>query len=66
MSDQLALVEPHGWNRRSCGNGSKGQRPYDWAWTATASERRHLLVRRKISDPAELAYYIASVPAHYV
>ena len=62
----IGLVEPHGWNRRSCGPGSKGQRLYDWAWIATASERHQLLIRRKISDPSELAYYIAYVPEHYV
>lgn len=62
----LGLVEPRGWNRRSCGNGSKGRRLYDWAWIATASPRHHLLVRRKISDPAEKAYCIAYVPDHYV
>ncbi len=50
----LGLVESRGWNRRSCGNGSKGRRLYDWAWIATASPRHHLLIRRKISDPAEL------------
>jgi SRSO17 transposase len=62
----LGLVEARGWNRRSCGNGSKGRRLYDWAWIATASPRHQLLIRRKISDPTELAYYIAFTPAHYV
>jgi SRSO17 transposase len=62
----LGLVEARGWNRRSCGNGSKGRRLYDWAWIATASPRHHLLIRRKISDPSELAYYIAYVPALYI
>ncbi|MBR7827563.1 IS701 family transposase [Actinospica sp. MGRD01-02] len=62
----IGLVEPPGWNRRSCGNGSKGRRLYDWAWIATASKRHHLLIRRKISNPSELAYYIAYVPEHYV
>jgi SRSO17 transposase len=61
----LHLVEPRGWNRRSCGNGSKGRRLYDWAWIATASERHQLLIRRSIST-GELAYYLAYVPAHYV
>jgi SRSO17 transposase len=61
----LHLVETRGWNRRSCGNGSKGRRLYDWAWIATASPRHQLLIRRKISDPAELAYYIAYVPDRY-
>jgi SRSO17 transposase len=62
----LALVEPEGWNRRSCGAGAKGPRYYDWAWIATASQHHHLLIRRSISDPAELAYYLAYIPAHYV
>jgi SRSO17 transposase len=62
----LNLVEPRGWNRRSCGNGSKGRRLYDRAWIATASPRHHLPIRRKISDPGELAYYIAYVPDHYI
>jgi SRSO17 transposase len=46
----LGLVEARGWNRRSCGNGSKGRRLYDWAWIATPSPRHQLLIRRKISD----------------
>ena len=62
----LWLVEPRGWNRRSCGDGSKGRRLYDWAWIATTSERHHLLIRRKLSNPSELVYYIAYVPEHYV
>ena len=61
----MGLVEPRGWNRRSCGNGSKGRRLYDRAWIATASPRHHLLVRRKISDPSEAAYHIAYVPDRY-
>jgi SRSO17 transposase len=61
----LALVEPEGWNRRSAGAGAKGPRYYDWAWIATASERHHLLIRRSISDPTELAFYLAYVPEHY-
>lgn len=61
----LGLVEARGWNRRSCGNGAKGRRLYDWAWIATASSRHHLIVRRSIST-GELAYYLAYVPDHYV
>lgn len=61
----LGLVEPHGWNRRSAGNGSKGRRLYDWAWTATSSPSHHLLIRRSIST-GEPAYDIAYVPDDYV
>ena len=62
----LALVEPAGWNRRSCGAGAKGPRYYDWAWIATDHPRHQLLIRRSISDPSELAYYYAYAPEHYV
>jgi hypothetical protein len=58
----LALVEPEGWNRRSCGAGAKGRRCYDWAWIATDHPRRWLLIRRTISDPSELAYFCAYAP----
>ena len=40
------------FERRSCGNGSKGPRYADWALTATASPRHFLLIRRLISRPA--------------
>jgi hypothetical protein len=30
------------------------------------SPRHHLIIRRKIGDPSELAFYIAYAPAHYV
>jgi SRSO17 transposase len=58
----LALVEPTGWNRRSCGAGAKGPRYYDWAWIATDHPRRQLLIRRSISDPSEIAYFYAYAP----
>ena len=62
----LGLAERPGWSRRSAGAGSKGPRHHDWAWIVTASPRHHLLIRRSISNPGELAYYLALVPEHYV
>lgn len=59
------LVGPAGWNRCSCGNGAKGRRLYDWAWVALDDPRHHLLIRRSISDPAEIACYLAYVPDDY-
>ncbi len=62
------------WKRRSCGNGSKGPRVYDWA-AATLPEdgteppgwSRYLLVRRSTAPNAkgelELAYYLCAAPA---
>ncbi|MEV0597554.1 IS701 family transposase [Nonomuraea cavernae] len=52
-----------GWQRLSCGDGAKGERRYDWALIATASPRHHLLIRRSISRPSELAFYLCHTPA---
>lgn len=64
----LGLVKPTGWNRRSCGNGAKGRRLYDWAWIALDDPHHHLLIRRSINNPGELVYYhyLAFVPDSYL
>ena len=74
-ADVLAAHAPdQAWKRRSCGNGSKGPRVYDWA-AATLPEdgteppgwSRFLLVRRSLTPNAkgelELAYYLCAGPA---
>jgi SRSO17 transposase len=60
----LKLVPPKAWNLASCGAGSKGERTYWWAWIATASQRHHLLVRRNLTDPTDVAFFYAYVPAN--
>jgi SRSO17 transposase len=70
-ADALAARAPlSAWKRRSCGEGVKGPRLYDWALatlpdTGTAEHgfTRWLLIRRSISDPTELAYYLCYGPA---
>jgi SRSO17 transposase len=62
----LHLVEPGGWNHRSCGAGAKGPRYYDWAWITTDHPRRQLLIRRSITDPSEVAYFYAYAPENRV
>lgn len=58
-ADVLAQTLPDSaWQRRSCGNGAKGHRWYDWALIATTSPAHHLLVRRSITRPDELAFYL--------
>jgi SRSO17 transposase len=57
------LVPARAWQTASAGHGSKGERDYGWAWLATASARRHLLIRRNLTDPADLAYFLCHVPA---
>ncbi len=55
------------WQRLSCGEGSKGPRYYDWAKRElncpVEGWERWALCRRSISDPKDLAYYLAFVPA---
>ena len=47
---------------RSCGNGSKGPRFADWALLATSSPRHFLLIRRLISRPDDLTFYLCWSP----
>jgi SRSO17 transposase len=61
-ADQLAAKVPaRGWQRMSCGPGSKGERLYDWAF-ADAGDGRQLLVRRSLSS-GELACYLCWSPS---
>jgi SRSO17 transposase len=46
------------WQRLSAGQGSKGHRLYDWLLIDPGADAHLLLVRRSISKPSELAYYI--------
>jgi len=70
-ADALAASAPAlAWKRRSCGPGAKGERLYDWAvatlpdtGTADAGFTRWLLIRRSITKPTELAYYLRHGPA---
>ncbi len=50
------------FERRSCGNGSKGPRYADWALIATSSPRHFLLIRRLISRPGDLAFCLCWAP----
>jgi SRSO17 transposase len=56
-----------GWLRHSCGDGSKGERLYNWLLMGLSTPPqegflRYLLVRRSISDPTELQAYICFCP----
>src|SRR5512132_906593 len=57
------LVPAGGWQAASAGQGSKGERDYGWAWLATASPRHDLLIRRSLTDHADLAFFYCHVPA---
>lgn len=70
-ADVLAAAAPTlAWKRRSCGDGVKGPRVYDWAvatlpdtGTAEHGYTRWLLIRRSVAKPTELAYYLCYGPA---
>lgn len=66
-----ALLPPEAWTVLSAGQGSKGERLYEWAWLqlpeqdeAASQRARWLLVRRNLSDPSQRAYYRAAGPAN--
>ncbi len=69
-ADALAAHAPiAAWKRRSAGDGVKGPRLYDWALaslpdtgTADHGYTRWLLIRRSITNPTELAYYLCYGP----
>jgi SRSO17 transposase len=74
-ADVLAAHAPdQAWKRRSCGNGAKGPRIFDWAVASLPDDdgippgwSRHLLARRALTrngkDERELAYYLCGAPA---
>jgi len=56
------LVPGRCWAARSCGRGCQGHRDYQWALAATRSSRHWVLIRRSISDPADLAFFYCHAP----
>jgi SRSO17 transposase len=70
-ADVLAASAPEqAWKQLSAGDGAKGPRLSDWALATLPATgepgegfQRWLLIRRSITDPADLAYYLCSGPA---
>jgi SRSO17 transposase len=58
------------WERRSCGEGTKGARYYDWASIAVTVKNQPpshglthiLLVRRSVNDPTDLEFFLTHAP----
>jgi SRSO17 transposase len=66
-ADTLTTQAPvHAWRRLSAGEGAKGPRLYDWARATLPANDEHrgrwLLIRRSITDPDELAFYLCAGP----
>jgi SRSO17 transposase len=67
VEDLAAVLEPGQWQRLSCGDGAQGERLYDWAGVpvrpALCEGWVHaVVIRRSISDPDEVAYYLVYTP----
>jgi SRSO17 transposase len=72
IDQAIADAPDQAWERRSCGDGAKGPRLYDWAAArlpvidAFDSDRpthhRWVLARRSPARPEEIAYYLAYAP----
>jgi SRSO17 transposase len=70
VSEVVANLPAHAWKRLAVMPGEKGAIEYHWARTRVVESRDRLpgpdvwlLARRSLSDPTQLAYYLASVPA---
>ena len=59
-------IKPSQWQRLSAGDGTKGQRLYDWVWMPMLSwgrrMQRGMLVRRSVSDETDVEYYAVYAP----
>jgi len=72
--DLLPTLGEGDFERRSCGEGSKGQRFYDWAFVEMAGNLRvkderpaegfthTLLIRRSVADPSDITFFLAHAP----
>ena len=66
-AERAAAIAPDDWTRLSAGDGAKGPRVYDWARVAIRPLRapgweHWLLIRRSLTDPDEVAYYVCFAP----
>ena len=66
----VASWEATAWQRLTVAAGTKGPRMYDWAAARVVASRDQwpgpplwLLARRALTDPTDIAYYLAHAPA---
>ncbi|MFI0908810.1 IS701 family transposase [Streptomyces sioyaensis] len=72
IDQAIADAPDQAWERRSCGDGAKGPRLYDWAAARLPvidvfdgdrpTHQRWVLARRSLGRPDEIAYYLAYAP----
>jgi hypothetical protein len=64
---EASLIHAQSWQRLSMGDGTKGPRLFDWAWTSILHKWEDdgchwLLIRRCIDNPKTKTYYIVFGP----
>lgn len=67
VADLAAVLEPGDWQRLSCGDGAQGERLSDWAYIPVRPALRAgwlhaVVIRRDLSNPDDVAYYLVYVP----
>jgi SRSO17 transposase len=69
VAEVIAQLPKSRWRRLSVGVGAKGPRLYDWvrvrvveSYDDLPGPEVWLLARRSVSDPADIAYYLAYAP----
>ncbi len=67
VSNIMNTLPDDGWFEASCGDGSKGERVYDWQVVAVNPPpvdqwNRYLLVRRSKTDPQQMRAYACFAP----
>ena len=67
VADIAAVLQADQWQRLSCGDGAQGERLYDWACVPLRPGLQRgwvhaLVIRRDLSDPDALAYYLVFAP----
>jgi SRSO17 transposase len=70
IDEALAVLDPRCWTTITVGAGAKGPRSSQWARARVRplpeypGEPEHwMLARRSLTDPTDLAYYLAAAPA---
>jgi SRSO17 transposase len=79
VDELFTELKTKSWQRLSAGQGSKGERLFDWAWlhlselskgassTAQSTKAKKfakwVLARRSVQDPNDMAYYIVFAPS---
>jgi len=66
VAQVLQELKAQDWTTLSAGEGSKGQRLYDWTRmevnSGRAPQQRWLLVRRSLKEATDVAYYLVHAP----